>query len=210
MDTKISLAIDSKNLEKILKQKIGILDKQLEEFKEKYVEFKYDKFGNRENKTNPYLVATYFFKSINPMGNVEPIYTSEQLAKVFDLYITIIEKVNMEIMPFQPTLTHFCNFAGISLSKFHELKNSYDESMKVLVERINNNVFDSNVTLAQHKKLADKSTTYRMKVENEMIEKKTPNVNVNVTTKSIDLDKINERLFEIQSITKRQINYEDN
>ena len=143
------------------------------------------------------------------MGNVEPVYNSEQLASVYDLYCEMIEKINMEVMTFQPTISHFAKFAGISLNNFNELKNSPDENMRVLMERINSDIFDANMTLTQHKKLTEKATTFRMKVENEMIEKKTPSVNVNLNAKSVDLDKINARIREIQNITKGRIKYEE-
>lgn len=204
-----TLAINSENLDKILVKKEKELENQLDEFEQNYIKFKIDKVGNLVNDTNPLLVSTFFFKSINPLGNVDPIYTSEQLAKVYELYSKIVEQVNMRIMLFQPTLSHFCKFAGISLQAFNGLKNSYDETMRVLVERINADIFDSNMTLAQQKKVTERATTYRMKVENEMIEKKTPNVNVNVTAKALDLDRINERLYEIQSLTRKQVSYEE-
>ena len=143
------------------------------------------------------------------MGNVEPIYNSEQLASVYDLYCEMIEKINMEVMLFQPTISHFAKFAGISLNNFNELRNSVDENMRVLMERINSDIFDANMTLAQHKKITEKPTTFRMKVENEMIEKKSPSVSVNVSAKSVDLDKINARIREIQNITRGRIKYEE-
>lgn len=205
---KFTLAIDSKSLTKILTTRRNDLNESINDFVDTYVKFKTDKAGNLINDTNPLLVSTYFFKPINPMGNVEPIYTSEQLAQVYDLYCFLIEKINMEVMLFQPSISHFAKFAGISLQKFQDLKNSYDDSMRSLVERINSEIFDANMTLTQHKKLSERPTTFRMKVENEMIEKKSPNVNVNVSAKTIDLDAMNERLYEIQNLTTKQIDYE--
>lgn len=207
-EKRYTLAIDSENLDKILIKKENELEGLIQDFQLNHVKYKLDKVGNQINDTNPLLVSTYFFKSINPMGNVDPIYTSDQLAKVYEMYSKIVEEVNMNIMLFQPTISHFCKFAGISLNAFQGLKNTYDENMRVLVERINADIFDSNMTLAQHKKVTERPTTYRMKVENEMIEKKSPTVNVNVNAKTLDLDKINERLYEIQNITKKQIKYE--
>lgn len=207
-DKKYTLTIDTNKLEKIVKTKKDEMQDLIKEFTLKYAKFKMDREGNSINDTNPYLVSTFFFKSINPMGNVEPIYTSDQLSMVYDLYCYIVEQVNMEIMIFSPTVSHFAKFAGISLNKYNELKNSYDENMKILVEKINADIFDANMTLTQHKKLTEKATTFRMKTENEMLEKKSPNVNVNVSAKTIDLDALNKRITEIKSIAKRQINYE--
>lgn len=205
---KYTLSIETKSLTKIIEKRNKELDKEFSDFASQYVKYKTDKLGNLVNDTNPLLVSTYFFKPINPNANVEPVYTSEQLSLVYNLYCQIIEKINMEIMLFQPSISHFCKFAGISLTGFQDLKNSYDESVRTLANKINSEIFDANMTLAQHKKITEKPTTFRMKVENEMIEKKSPNVNVNVSAKTIDLDKLNERLFEIQSLTKQQIDYE--
>ena len=206
---KYTLSIDSKNLEKVLKGKKDGLEKLINDFSLTYLKYKTDKQGNMINDTNPLLVSTYFFKPINPMGNVEPVYTSEQLARVYELYCYIVEKINMEIMVFQPTISHFAKFAGISLPSFNALKSSYDESMRALMEKINSDIFDANMTLAQHKKITEKPTTFRMKVENEMIEKKAPSLSVNVSAKSVDLDRINARIREIQNITRGRIKYEE-
>ena len=208
-DVRYTLTINSANLEKVLKARREGFSKQIDEFNLKFSKNKVDKQGNVVNDTNPFLVSTYFFKPINPMGNVEPIYNSEQLASVYDLYCEMIEKINMEVMLFQPTISHFAKFAGISLNNFNELRNSVDENMRVLMERINSDIFDANMTLTQHKKLSEKPTTFRMKVENEMIEKKSPSVNVNVSAKSVDLDRINARIREIQNITRGRIKYEE-
>lgn len=205
---KYTLTIDTKNLTKILKKRNAEIDNLISDFTANYLKFKTDKIGNLINDTNPLLVSTYFFKPINPMTNVEPVYTSEQLASVYDLYCNLVERINMEIMIFQPSMSHFAKFAGISLGKLQELKTSYDETMRSLVDKINSDIFDANMTLAQHKKITERPTTFRMKVENEMIEKKSPNVSVNLSAKNIDLDKINERLFEIQSLTSKQVDYE--
>lgn len=207
-EKKYTLTIDTKKLEKIVETKKKELPELIKEFTVKYAKFKMDKEGNNINDTNPYLVSTFFFKTINPMSNVEPVYNSDQLAMVYDLYSYLVEQVNMEIMIFSPTVSHFAKFAGISLNKYNELKNSFDENMRVLVEKINADIFDANMTLTQHKKLTEKATTFRMKTENEMMEKKTPNISVNVSAKTIDLDALNKRLGEIKSMTSRQINYE--
>ena len=207
-DKTYTLMVDSEKLSKLLKDKKDKLPDLIKEFTEKYLKSKIDKNGNKIDDTNPYLVSTFFFKPINPMSNVEPIYTSEQLNAVYDLYCYIVEQVNMEVTIFNPSVSHFVKFAGISLVGFNNLRNSVDESMKFLTERINADIFDANMTLAQHSKVTERPTTYRMKVENEMIEKKAPSVNVKLTAKSLDLDKINERLHEIQSITAKKINYE--
>ena len=68
------------NLPEIVEEKKKDVVDKLVEFQNHYVTFNYDKFGNEYRVINPYLISTYFFKSINPLSNTEPIYDSEKLA----------------------------------------------------------------------------------------------------------------------------------
>ena len=189
-------------LPKIVEERKKEVVNQLTEFQDKYIEKKYDRYGNEEKIVNPYLISTYFFKSINPLSNTEPIYSSEKLAIVWDIYMYLIEQVNMNIAPFQPTLTHFAKFAGISLTTLKNYRNMGDSQMNILIDKIYDETLDSNLTLAQNKKLVAKSTEFRLKVENEVVEKAQPKVNVNVSAK-LDLNKINSRLSEITNFNKK-------
>lgn len=189
-------------LPKIVEERKQEVVNQLVEFKNKYIQKKYDRYGNETKVVNPYLISTYFFKSINPLSNVEPAYSSEKLAIVWDIYMYLIEQVNMNIYTFQPTLTHFAKFAGISLNTLKNYKNMGDPQMSILIDKIYDETMDSNLTLAQNKKLTEKSTQFRLKVENEVVEKVQPKVSVNVNTK-LDLDRINGRLNELISFNKK-------
>lgn len=189
-------------LPKIVEERKKEVVNQLTEFQDKYIQLKYDRYGNEEKIVNPYLISTYFFKSINPLSNTEPIYSSEKLAIVWDIYMYLIEQVNMNIAPFQPTLTHFAKFAGISLTTLKNYRNMGDNQMNILIDKIYDETLDSNLTLAQNKKLVAKSTEFRLKVENEVVEKAQPKVNVNVSAK-LDLNKINSRLSEITNFNKK-------
>ena len=189
-------------LPKIVEERKKEVVNQLTEFQEKYIQKKYDKNGNVTKVVNPYLISTYFFKSINPLSNVEPAYSSEKLAIVWDVYMYLIEQVNMNIYTFQPTLTHFAKFAGISLNTLKNYKNMGDPQMSILIDKIYDETMDSNLTLAQNKKLTEKSTQFRLKVENEVVEKVQPKVSVNVNTK-LDLDRINGRLNELISFNQK-------
>lgn len=189
-------------LPKIVEERKKEVVNQLVEFQDKYIQTKYDRYGNETKIVNPYLISTYFFKSINPLSNVEPAYSSEKLAIVWDIYMYLIEQVNMNIYTFQPTLTHFAKFAGISLNTLKNYKNMGDPQMSVLIDKIYDETMDSNLTLAQNKRLTEKSTQFRLKVENEVVEKVQPKVSVNVNTK-LDLDRINGRLNELISFNKK-------
>ena len=201
------LNINGKSVEKIVKERKQELPKLIEEFMLKHYKTKIDKMGNIIDDNNQYLVSKFFFKSINPIPNLEPTYNSDQLSLIWDLYMNIIEEINAITM-LPPTLTHFARFAGISLDTLKMYKNDIDENMRFLFQRIDDEVMDANLILAQNKKLVAKTTEFRLKVENEAVEKKTPNVNISLNSKTLDLDRINERLIEINTITKKQIKYE--
>lgn len=207
-NSKYSINIDDEKLDKLIDDTKSTLDDKIKEFNDKYQRFRLDREGNNVNITNPYLVSTYFFKSINPLEMAEPLYNTVQLNKVWKLYQLIVEKINMEVVLFQPTLSHFASFCGLPLEKLQNLRNDPNEGMRLLINRINDEVFNANMTLTQQKYLTERPTTYRMKVENEALEKKAPNVNINIGAKTIDLDAMKERLKSIKAVANGQIGYE--
>ena len=192
------------NINEIINKKREQIVGKLEEFKKNNIEEKVDKYGNVNKIVNPYLISTYFFKSINPLTSKTPAYSAEKLSLVWDLYMHLIEQVNIQIAPFQPTLTHFAKFAGISLNTLSNYKTCGDEDMMTLCDKIYDECFNGNISLAQAGKLREKSTMSRLKIENQVVEKVQPQVKVNVETK-IDLDEINKRLEEIRKFNTKVI-----
>jgi hypothetical protein len=191
------------NLPVIVERKKKEIIRKLEEFQEKYISINYDKNGNELKDVNPYLISMYFFKSINPLSNTEPEYSSEKLGVVWNLYMYLVEQVNMNINPFQPTLTHFAKFAGISLNTLKGYRDNGDPQMRILINKIYDETFDGNMTLAQNNKLNGRSTQFRMKSENEVQEKPQVKVNVNVN-ENVDIDKINEKLAKYNSFSTKK------
>lgn len=191
------------NINEIVEQKKNEIVNKLAEFQDKYITIDYDKYGNEFKRVNPYLISTYFFKSINPLANTEPLYSSEKLSIVWSLYMYLVEQVNMNIAEFQPTLTHFCKFAGISLTTLRNYKNNSDQQMAILIDKIYDETYDSNMTLAQYGKVNGRATQFRMKSENEVQEK--PQVRVNVNAKDIvDLDSINRKLQKYNEFSSKK------
>lgn len=193
------------NLDDLLLQKEQELIQKLQEYQKMMViEVKND-YGEVidtiRREYNPYLVSTFFFKSINPLSNIEPQYSSEKLAAVWNLYMYYIEQVNINIGVFQPTLSHFAKFAGISTYTLKSYKNGPDLQMQTIANKIYDETFDSNVLLAQNKVLSNRSTELRVKVENEVQEKPQVKVNVNVN-QEVDLNQISARLNEISNFSK--------
>ena len=165
--------------------------------------------STKRKQTNPYLISTYFFKTINPLTSLEPEYSAEKLAIVWDLYMYLIEQVNIEIGFMQPTISHFCKFAGISVNTFKNYKTRGTKEMQILANKISDETFNGNVLLAQNRQLSDRSTALRVKVENEVQEKPQVRVNVNVN-EDIDLDQIASRLHELSNFknNRKQITNE--
>ena len=180
------------NLDEIVAEKKKEIVEKLQEF--------YLKLEEKPEIRNPYLINSYFFKSINPMPNHEPKYTAEKLGIVWELYQEILTEINMNIGEMLPNLSSFCKFAGITVVTFKSYKNSPDEGLRILVEKINDECFDSQVTMAQNGLLKERSTIYRMKAEQERIEKETPAIHIHQDT--VDVGSIVNRLKEI-----KQYNY---
>jgi hypothetical protein len=80
--------------------------------------------------------------------------------------------------------------------------------MEVLIEKIYDEIMNSNLLLAQTARLKEKSTAMRLKVENEIVEKPVQKQVVNINA-SIDLDKINNRISELASFNKKVKYIED-
>ena len=170
---------------------------------------KWDKDGKElafEVKINPLVISNYFFKSIVPIGSQEPIYNAEKLSMVFDYYCQILADVNDKIGNFPTSLTLFCKFAGITLNTLRQYKNSQDYNMRVKEEKIYDQIGDENITMSQMGIVREKSTIFKMKSQNEMVEKAQPNVNISVKAVDVDLDRINERINKYKQFTNKKGN----
>lgn len=157
--------------------------------------------GRTKLKIAPHTLSHYFFRSINNLHNIEPQYSAEHLSILWDLYSDMVDEVNINLTEFTPNLSHFCRFIGISSTAFKKLKNSADEGIRVVAEKIYDYFYDGAVTMAQLGKHNARAMTYRMKSELERMEKEAPQVIVNTTT--VDLDAFNKRISELQKFGSR-------
>ena len=173
------------------------LVKQMIEYSNKHtVACKWDEDGKPvayRTRINPLIITNYFFKPITPITSQEPVYNAERLGMVFDYYCDILAEVNDKIGDFPSSLTSFCKLAGITLSTLRSYKNSKDYNMRVVVEKIYDQIGDSNITMSQMGMVKERSTIFKMKSENEMVEKQQPNVNINIVEQP-DMKKIEEKL----------------
>jgi len=114
----------------------------------------------------------------------------------------MVGKISAKIGVIVPSLSNFCNFAGIRLSTFKQYKQSVDEDMRIVVEKIEDGCFDSNLTLAQLGYIKERSTVYRMKSEQERVEKEMPSIHIH--NESVDLGDINRRLQELKGFKEKK------
>ena len=142
---------------------------------------------------NPLVINNYFFKSIVPLGSIEPVYNAEKLALAFDYYCYILSEVNDKIGNFPSSLTSFCKLCGITLSTLRGYKNSSDLNMRIITEKIYDQIGDNNITMSQLGITKERTTMFRLKSENEMAEKEQPKVNINIVDKP-DMELIQEKL----------------
>jgi hypothetical protein len=192
------------NLDLLVQEKKDELTDKLIKYQEDFKVKKYNKDGYPYYTVNinPIVIQRYFFKTINPIGNREPAYNAEKLAIVWDLYNEIVLGVNAQIGEFIPNLTGFCTFAGITLSTFKSWKRSNDPDMRIIVEKINDMCFDTNVTMAQMGSVRERSTIYRMKSEQERAEKEQPQIHIH--NEGVDFNAIDKRLKELQGFNERK------
>ena len=163
---------------------------------ENKIPVKWDEDGNGtkyETRVNPLVITNYFFKPIIPITSQEPIYNAEKLGMVFDYYCDLIAEVNNKIGYFPSSLTSFCKLAGITLSTLRNYKNSADLSMRIVAEKIYDQIGDDNITLSQLGAVRERTTIFKMKSQNELVEKEQPKVSINIVEKP-DYERIQERL----------------
>lgn len=152
---------------------------------------------------NPLIINNYFFKPIIPITSQEPIYNAEKLGMVFDYYCDLLAEVNDKIGYFPSSLTSFCKLAGITLATLRNYRYSDDLSMRIVVEKIYDQISDENITLSQLGNVRERSTIFKLKSQNELVEKEQPKVSINITEKP-DYDRIQERLNKYKNFANKK------
>ena len=152
---------------------------------------------------SPLVITNYFFKPITNLTCVEPTYSAEQLGMIFDYYCYIVANINDKIGNFPTSLTSFCKLAGITLGTLRNLKNSPDYNMRVVVEKIYDQIGDDNITMSQMGMVKERSTIFKMKSQNELVEKEQPKVSINITEKP-NFDQIEARISKYRQFAKKK------
>lgn len=198
---KVDTMLDTieKKKEELVKEMIKYHDSHLEECK-------WTKEGvaiDWKVNINPLVITNYFFKPITPITSQEPIYNAEKLGMVFDYYCDILANVNEKIGYFPSSLTSFCKLAGITLNTLRTYKNSTDYNMRVVVEKIYDQIGDENITMSQMGIARERTTMFKMKAQNELVEKQQPNININITEKP-NFERIAERIGKYKQFASKK------
>lgn len=192
-----------------IEQKKDELVKGMIEYSDKHTKAcKWNKNGNPidwEVEINPLVINNYFFKSIVPITSQEPQYNAEKLGMVFDYYCEILAEVNDRIGNFPSSLTSFCKLAGITLQTLRNYKNSSDYSLRIVAEKIYDQIGDENITMSQMGVVRERSTIFKMKSQNEIVEKEQPKFNINITEQP-DMERIAERLNKYKVFANKKGN----
>lgn len=190
------------NLEEKINQSKDIIVNEMVEYAKKNKKEIFDKNGNivgEEVKFNPLVINNMFFKPITKSSCFVPKYNAEKLAVLFDYYNYLIENINENIGTFPSSIASFCKLAGISSATLKNYKNSDDPKMREVVQIIYDQIGDENITLGQLGKVRSPMTIFKMKSQNDIVEKQTPNVNINLT-EELDMNKIKSRLDRYKNL----------
>ena len=152
-------------LANIQQKKEELVNDMIEYAKKHEIECKWTKDGDPiawKVEINPLVITNYFFKPVMPITSQEPIYNAEKLGMIYDYYCEILAEVNDKIGNFPSSLTLFCKFAGITMNTLRRWKKSDDYSMRVVVEKIYDQIGDENITMSQMGVVRERSTIFKM------------------------------------------------
>lgn len=189
-------------LEAAIESRRKELEDKLIAYSGKYVETKRNKDGEAYTvvNTNPIIIKKYFFQSINPLVNREPEYSAEKLGLVWGLYEEMLMEINARIGIYVPSISHFCSFAGIRVETFKKYKGSVDPDMRVVIDKIEDGCYDANVMMSQMGYIKERSTVYRMKSEQERVEKEAISSLTYVDNRGVDIDSMKAKLDRAKKI----------
>lgn len=176
-------------------------DKDFREYVSKVnTDLNIDKHGNSNIKLkykNPIVLNSTF---LYPMEYSENKYnfTVSELEVLFKLYCYIISNINNEIGVFPPSLSSFCRFIDISTERFKMLKQDPDEEIRKIICKVEDYCYDMNVSLSQSGLAKERATTYRMKSEQEKMEKEQPHIFVRA--KNINIGEMQDKIHRIKEL----------
>jgi len=167
-----------KELEKVKKERI----KWIKEYGDKCLKTKYDKYGNGTDyyDTNPIVISEKAFGKVDKDTKGVLLYTKEQLEEYYELYRELVLAVNEYAGVFPTSLTTFCKLIGVTIDVLKQYRETADIEMKKIIDTIYDEINDDNLFLSQLGQANEKSTIFKLKSQNELTEKKQPNVNISL------------------------------
>lgn len=179
-------------------QTIDNLEVSLKELeKEKIAEI--DAYAKENHiSLNPAVIQQEFLKPLVPFRGKIPQYSAEKLELVYEYYCRVVAELNKSTI-FYPSLASFCRLAGITTQTLREYRVSTDFSMRNVANAIYDEIGDLNIAMAQGGMAKSPATVFKLKTQNEMVEKSQPIVNVGIKA-NVDLNKISENLNKYKSI----------
>lgn len=169
-------------LKEAFDDKIEELREEIKSYAASHTKIRVFKNGSEEEYVDfsPIAVNEKFFKPIQKPKDGVFIYSAEELETFYEKYREIVAEVNEYIGTFPTSISSFCKFIGITVDTLRGYKSTNDINLKRVIERIYEEIGDDNLFVAQLGKASERSTLFRLKSQNEMEEKKSPNVNVSI------------------------------
>lgn len=195
-------------LSNLEKRKKELIEEMVAYAKEHKIECKWSRNGDPiawKVDYNPFVIENVFFKSIVPIGCQEPEYNAEKLSLAYDFYCELLVEVNNNIGQYPASLTSFCHFAGITLNTLRIYRNSPDLAMRTIAEKIYDQIGDTNMTMSQLGIVKERSTMFKLKSQNEIVEKEHPKVNINIV-EAPDMEKIEEKINKYKKFVDKKAN----
>ena len=131
------------------------------------------------------------------------MYNAEKLGLVFDYYMYLISEVNDKIGNYPSSLTSFCKLAGITLNTLRSYRSSDDLNMRIIAEKIYDQVGDENITMSQMGITKERSTMFKLRSQNEITEAQRPTVSINFN-EQINTEQIEDRIKKYQSLAAKK------
>lgn len=154
----------------------------IQEYAISHTKIRVFKNGSEEEYVDfsPIAVNEKFFKPIHKCEDGVFVYKAEELELFYEKYRELVGEVNEYIGTFPTSISSFCKFIGITVETLRGYRSTNDINLKRVIERIYEEIGDDNLFVAQLGKASERSTLFRLKSQNEMEEKKSPNVNVSI------------------------------
>lgn len=191
----------NQKIEELKEQKVNEIIKYAKDHEKEIFNKDGDVVGHRV-EYNPLVVSNVFFKSICPLSNAMPKYNAEKLGMVYDYYTYLVTEVNEKIGNYPSSLANFCKLAGITTRELAGYKRSSDYDMRVVVEKIYDDIGNDNITMSQMGRAKETSTLFKLKTQNEIVEKTNPNINISYK-EIIDTTKLNTNLEKYKKLLEK-------